>query len=119
MITYIYEQHNNQMQKFALKINQHFTVKVRWIDTIRGKKDISFTKVYKCLRQILKCSCMYVMERKLLIYRNKYECDTTLRNVIIKRKFAYSSPSILQPSILRPPLIIRPPDLVPNGNFLC
>ncbi len=31
----------------------------------------------------------------------------------------YSSPSILQPSILRPPLIIRLLDLVPKGNFLC
>ncbi len=36
--------------------------------------------------------------------------------------FQYSSPSILQPSILRPPLIIRPFDLVPKhakGNILC
>ncbi len=31
----------------------------------------------------------------------------------------YSSPSILQPSILRPLLIIGPHDLVPKGNFLC
>ncbi len=31
----------------------------------------------------------------------------------------YRSPSILQPSILRPPLIIRLLDLVPKGNFLC
>ncbi len=31
----------------------------------------------------------------------------------------YSSPSILQPCILSPPLIIRPLDLVPKGNFLC
>ncbi len=30
----------------------------------------------------------------------------------------YSSPSILQTSILRPPLIIRPFYLVPKGNFL-
>ncbi len=30
----------------------------------------------------------------------------------------YSSPSILQPSILRSPLIIRPLDLVQKGNFL-
>ena len=30
----------------------------------------------------------------------------------------YSSPSISHPSILRPPLIIRPLDLVPKGNFL-
>ncbi len=32
--------------------------------------------------------------------------------------YLYSSPSILQPFILRPPLIIRPLDLVPKGNFL-
>ncbi len=31
----------------------------------------------------------------------------------------YSSPYILQPSILRPPLIIRPLDMVPKGNILC
>ncbi len=31
----------------------------------------------------------------------------------------HSSPSILQPSILRLPLIIRLLDLVPKGNFLC
>ncbi len=31
----------------------------------------------------------------------------------------YSSPSIVQPSILRPPWIIRPLDLIPKGNFLC
>ncbi len=30
----------------------------------------------------------------------------------------YSSPSILQRSILRPPLVIRPLDLVPKGNML-
>ncbi len=30
----------------------------------------------------------------------------------------YSSPSILQPSILRLPWIIRPLDLFPKGNFL-
>ncbi len=30
----------------------------------------------------------------------------------------YSSPSILQASILRPPLIVRLLDLVPKGNFL-
>ncbi len=34
-------------------------------------------------------------------------------------QYLYSSPSILQTSILRPPLIIRPLDLVPKGNFLC
>ncbi len=33
--------------------------------------------------------------------------------------YAYSSPSILQASISRPPFIIRPLDLVPKGNFLC
>ncbi len=31
--------------------------------------------------------------------------------------YVYSSPSILQPSVLRPPLIIRL-DLVPKANFL-
>ncbi len=31
----------------------------------------------------------------------------------------YSSHSILQPSILRPPLIVRLLDLVQKGNFLC
>ncbi len=31
----------------------------------------------------------------------------------------YSGPSILQPSILRPPFIIRLLDLVPKANFLC
>ena len=31
----------------------------------------------------------------------------------------YSSHSILQPCILRPPLIIRLLDLVPTGNILC
>ena len=30
----------------------------------------------------------------------------------------YNSPSILQTSILRPSLIIRPLDLVPKANFL-
>ncbi len=30
----------------------------------------------------------------------------------------YKSPSILQPFILRPPLIIRPLDSVPNDKFL-
>ncbi len=34
-------------------------------------------------------------------------------------QYMYSGPSILQPSILRPPLIIRLLDLVPEGNFLC
>ncbi len=42
------------------------------------------------------------------------------QNVVIIHRWAlYSSPSILQPFILRPPLIIRPLDLVPKGNFLC
>ncbi len=36
-----------------------------------------------------------------------------------RQRCVYSSPSILQTSILRPPLIIRPLDLVPKGNFLC
>ncbi len=31
--------------------------------------------------------------------------------------YIYSSPSILQTSTLRPPLIIRPLDLVPKGKF--
>ncbi len=31
----------------------------------------------------------------------------------------YSSPSILQPSVLRPAVIIRLLDLVPKDNFLC
>ncbi len=38
---------------------------------------------------------------------------------VIHQRKQYSSPSILQPFILRPPLIIRPLDLVPKGNFLC
>ncbi len=33
--------------------------------------------------------------------------------------YLYSSPSILQPSVLRPPFVIRSLDLVPKGNFLC
>ncbi len=33
--------------------------------------------------------------------------------------YMYTIPSILQPSLLRPPLIIRLLDLVPESNFLC
>ncbi len=39
--------------------------------------------------------------------------------VVFMEWAVYSSPAISQPSILRPPLIIRPLDLVPKGNFLC
>ncbi len=36
----------------------------------------------------------------------------------LERQNQYSSPPMLQPSILRPPLIIRPLDLVPRANFI-
>ena len=47
--------------------------------------------------------------------------DMSGRECIQKFSFKslYNSPSILQPSILRPPLIIRLLDLVPKDNFLC
>ncbi len=40
-----------------------------------------------------------------------------LDRFLIPSQKRYSSPSILQPSSLRPPLIIRPLDLVPKGQF--
>ncbi len=40
-------------------------------------------------------------------------------NNMLSVNLQYSSPSILQPSILRPLLIIRPLHLVSKGNILC
>ena len=48
-----------------------------------------------------------------------YYTSTCTYDLIVKQDMQYSNPSILQPSILRPPLIIRWLDLVLKGNFLC
>ncbi len=42
---------------------------------------------------------------------------TSLHKASSHSLFRYSSPSTLQPCILRPPLIIRPLDLVLKGNL--
>ncbi len=113
MLTYQYRDHTLHIGLFTSPI---FQKQDKYIQTI--------TDIYRgvCVGQIHRRHWSSLIIGRITvsyIMYSSYMCIMPVAGFSMVRPTAGLGAQYSSPSNLRPPLIIRPLDLVPNGNFLC